>query len=175
MARPIRRYLRDREDTARVIVSSLLADIEDEAGNRIDLGPDISAEIAAEMLNPVASNVQEKDQELNWTDMNWMPDPVDASPEYKKSKSENVLAYLLSLYDREDFINELKNILGEHLLKNEDSDFEKEVSRCQTLQMCVQAKYSSRSVCWNFSSCALATTTYRPARSCSRTYSSRSA
>ncbi|GME34924.1 Cullin binding protein [Neofusicoccum parvum] len=101
--------------------------IEDEEGNRIDLGQDISAEIAAEMLNPVASNVQEEDQELNWADMNWMPDPVDASPEYKRAKSENVLAYLLSLYDREDFINELKNILGEHLLKNEDSEFEKEI------------------------------------------------
>ncbi|GME22109.1 Cullin binding protein [Neofusicoccum parvum] len=101
--------------------------IEDEEGNRVDLGQDISAEIAAEMLNPVASNVQEEDQELNWADMNWMPDPVDASPEYKSAKSENVLAYLLSLYDREDFINELKNILGEHLLKNEDSEFEKEI------------------------------------------------
>ncbi|KAB2569952.1 Anaphase-promoting complex subunit 2 [Lasiodiplodia theobromae] len=127
VARPIRRYLRDREDTARIIVSSLLADVEDESGARTDLSPDISAEIAEEMLNPVASNVQDEDQELNWADMNWMPDPVDASPEYKKAKSENVLAYLLSLYDREDFINELKNILGEHLLKNEDSDFEKEI------------------------------------------------
>ncbi|KAH7036387.1 hypothetical protein B0J12DRAFT_678251 [Macrophomina phaseolina] len=127
VARPIRRYLRDREDTARIIVSSLLADVEDEAGNPMGLSPDISAEIAAEMLNPVAANVQDEDQELNWADMNWMPDPVDASPEYKKAKSENVLAYLLSLFDREDFINELKNILGEHLLKNEDSDFEKEI------------------------------------------------
>ncbi|KAL1619239.1 hypothetical protein SLS54_006831 [Diplodia seriata] len=127
VARPIRRYLRDREDTARIIVSSLLADVEDEYGNRVELSSDISAEIAEEMLNPVAANVQDEDQELNWADMNWMPDPVDASPEYRKAKSENVLAYLLSLYDREDFINELKNILGEHLLKNEDSDFEKEI------------------------------------------------
>ncbi|OJD37925.1 anaphase-promoting complex subunit [Diplodia corticola] len=127
VARPIRRYLRDREDTARIIVSSLLADVEDEYGNRVELSSDISAEIAEEMLNPVAANVQDEDLELNWTDMNWMPDPVDASPEYRKAKSENVLAYLLSLYDREDFINELKNILGEHLLKNEGSDFEKEI------------------------------------------------
>jgi anaphase-promoting complex subunit 2 len=37
-----------------------------------------------------------------------------------------VTASLLSLYDREDFINELKTILGEHLLKNEESRFEKE-------------------------------------------------
>ncbi|KAF2084512.1 hypothetical protein K490DRAFT_48953 [Saccharata proteae CBS 121410] len=127
VARPIRRYLREREDTARVIVSSLLADVQDEHENRIDPGPDVSVEIALEMLNPIAANPDEQDQDLDWGNMDWIPDPVDASPEYRKTKSENVLAYLLSLYDREDFIVELKNILGEHLLRNEDSEFEKEI------------------------------------------------
>jgi anaphase-promoting complex subunit 2 len=40
----------------------------------------------------------------------------------------DVISYLLTLYDREDFITELKNILGEHLLRNEDTEFEKEVT-----------------------------------------------
>ncbi|KAF2144767.1 uncharacterized protein K452DRAFT_349773 [Aplosporella prunicola CBS 121167] len=135
VARPVRRYLRDREDTARIIVSSLLADVEDDEGNRIDPGPDISIEIAAEMLHPFESNIEEQDQELDWANMDWLPDPVDASPEFKKAKSENVLAYLLSLYEREDFINELKNILGEHLLKNEDSEFEKEIQLLELFKL----------------------------------------
>ncbi|KAK7540517.1 uncharacterized protein J3D65DRAFT_615574 [Phyllosticta citribraziliensis] len=127
VARPIRRYLRDREDTASIIVSSLLAEIVDEDGNRIDPGQEISVEIATEMLNPMTSGSEELDIELDWGNMNWVPDPVDASTEYRKSKSENVLGYLLTLYDKDDFISELKTIWGEHLLRSESVDFEKEI------------------------------------------------
>ncbi|KAF2433708.1 hypothetical protein EJ08DRAFT_676505 [Tothia fuscella] len=125
VARPIRRYLRDREDTARIIVASLLADIEDSNGHFIDPGPDISVEIAREMLNPITA-FEEADQDMDWDNMLWTPDPIDAGPEYKKSKSSDVTASLLSLYNRNEFINSLQTILGEHLLKNEDSRFEKE-------------------------------------------------
>lgn len=128
VARPIRRYLRDREDTARIIVASLLADVEDQK-ERKDPGPvEISFEIAKEMQNPIAAHTQEVDVDLDWGNMDWTPDPIDAGPEYRKSKSEDVIAYLLSLYDREEFITELKNILGDHLLSDWNSDFEKEVS-----------------------------------------------
>jgi anaphase-promoting complex subunit 2 len=125
VGRPIRRYLRDREDTARIIVASLLADVEDENGQFLDPGPEISIEIAKEMLNPITA-FDDHDVDMDWDNMNWTPDPVDAGPEYQKSKSSDVTASLLSLYDREDFINELKTILGEHLLRNEESRFEKE-------------------------------------------------
>ena len=127
VARPIRRYLRDRDDTARIIVASLLANTEDtETSNPSAV--EISLEIAQEMQNPIASNSHEVDVDLDWGNMDWTPDPIDAGPEYRKSKSEDVIAYLLSLYDREEFITELKNILGDHLLNDRDSDFEKEVS-----------------------------------------------
>jgi anaphase-promoting complex subunit 2 len=126
VARPIRRYLRDREDTARIIVSSLLFDIEDDAGNQIDPGGEISIEIAKEMNKPI-TGLDEHDYDMDWDNMSWTPDPIDAGPDYKASKTQDVTTALLSLYDREDFINELKTILGEHLLRNEeDSHFEKE-------------------------------------------------
>jgi anaphase-promoting complex subunit 2 len=125
VSRPIRRYLREREDTARIIVASLLADVEDDNGQFIDPGPEISIEIAKEMLNPITA-FDEHDQDMDWDNMNWTPDPIDAGPDYQKAESSDVTASLLSLYDREDFINELKTILGEHLLRNEDSRFEKE-------------------------------------------------
>ena len=126
VARPIRRYLRDRDDTARIIVASLLADVEDQ--NKKDANTvEISPEISKEMQNPIMTNAQDIDVDLDWGNMDWTPDPIDAGPEYKKSKSEDVIAYLLSLYDREEFITELKNILGDHLLNDRDSDFEKEV------------------------------------------------
>jgi anaphase-promoting complex subunit 2 len=103
----------------------LLADVEDENGQFIDPGSEISIEIAREMLNPITA-FDEHDVDMDWDNMNWAPDPVDAGPDYQKSKSSDVTASLLSLYDREEFINELKTILGEHLLRNEDSRFEKE-------------------------------------------------
>lgn len=79
VARPVRRYLRDRDDTARIIVSSLFADAEDENGEKIETTGDVSSEIAWEMANG-ASMFNDHDEELNWNDMNWVPDPSDASP-----------------------------------------------------------------------------------------------
>lgn len=126
VARRIRRYLRGREDTARIIVSSLLFDVEDEAGNEIDPGGEISVEIAKEMNRPI-TDLDEHDYDMDWDNMAWTPDPIDAGPEYKASKTQDVTTALLSLYDKEEFTNELKTILGDHLLRNqEESHFEKE-------------------------------------------------
>ncbi|KAF2760848.1 hypothetical protein EJ05DRAFT_491761 [Pseudovirgaria hyperparasitica] len=127
VALPIRRYLKDRTDTAKIIVSSLLADIQDEDGNHVDPGGDISIEIATEMLKPISSTANDHDDDLNWGDLNWTPEPVDASAEYKSSRANDVISYLLTLFDPGDFITELKNILGEHLLTNSDSSFDKEI------------------------------------------------
>jgi anaphase-promoting complex subunit 2 len=77
------------------------------------------------MQKPI-SNFNAHAGDLDWDNIEWTPAPIDADPEYR-AKSEDVMAYLLSLYDREDFINELKSILGEHLLRSEsNSTFESE-------------------------------------------------
>lgn len=134
VSRPIRRYLKDRDDTTRVIIASLLANIE-EWQKSIELEQNISMEIAKEMFNPISDGSHEHDQDLDWGNMEWTPDPHDAGPDYKRSKSEDILSSLLSLYDREDFINELKNILGDHLLKSEGSEFEREIQLLELFKM----------------------------------------
>ncbi|KAF2100018.1 hypothetical protein NA57DRAFT_37949 [Rhizodiscina lignyota] len=98
----------------------------DPKGKDFETEQNISVEVAKEMLNPISDGSHEYDQDLDWGNMAWVPDPHDAGPDYKRSKSEDILSSLLSLYDREDFINELKNILGDHLLKSKNSEFEKE-------------------------------------------------
>jgi len=135
VARPIRRYLKDREDTARIIISSLLTDINDETGAKFSSNSELSHEIACEMAKPFANYGQDMDEELNWNDMNWQPLPTDASPDYKKSKVEDVIWFLLTLWEREDFINELKNIYGEHLLKCEDLEYEKEIRLLELIKV----------------------------------------
>lgn len=116
VARPIRRYLKTRDDTARIIVASLLANDGDDSHS---LQYELSAEIAKEMKKPIAGT-ETHHGELDWDNMNWTPDPIDADAEFK-AHLEDILASLLSLFDREDFINELKTILGDHFLRNLDA------------------------------------------------------
>ncbi|CAO2656316.1 Nn.00g051190.m01.CDS01 [Neocucurbitaria sp. VM-36] len=135
VARPIRRYLKEREDTARIIISSLLTGLNDETGSKFSSNSELSYEIASEMAKPFANYGQEADEELNWGDMNWQPLPQDASPEYKKSKVEDVIWFLLTLWEREDFINELKNILGDHLLRCQDPEYEREIRLLELIKV----------------------------------------
>ncbi|RMZ70274.1 anaphase-promoting complex subunit [Pyrenophora seminiperda CCB06] len=135
VARPIRRYLKEREDTARIIISSLLTDLSDETGSKFSSNSELSYEIASEMAKPFTNYGQDADEELNWNDMNWQPLPQDASPDYKKSKVEDVIWFLLTLWEREDFINELKNIYGDHLLKCQDPEYEKEIRLLELIKV----------------------------------------
>ncbi|KAF2641621.1 hypothetical protein P280DRAFT_479986 [Massarina eburnea CBS 473.64] len=134
VARPIRRYLKERDDTARIIISSLLIDVDDEASSKFASNSELSYEIASEMAKPFA-HADATDDEFNWNDMNWQPLPHDASPEYKKSKVEDVIYFLLTLWDREDFINELKNILGDHLLRCQDAEYQKEIRLLELIKV----------------------------------------
>lgn len=131
VARPIRRYLRDRDDTVVILVSSLLADPEDASPNA-----DILPEIAEEMQHSTSSAAQEDDDtDLDFDDMEWMPDPVDAGPEYKKSKHLDVIGSLISLFEtKEVFVKEFQKVLGEMLLK-QGQDFEKETRVLELLKL----------------------------------------
>lgn len=135
VARPIRRYLKEREDTARIIIASLLTDLSDDTGSKFSSNSELSYEIACEMAKPFANFGPDMDEELNWNDMNWQPLPTDASPDYKKSKVEDVIWFLLTLWEREDFINELKNIYGDHLLRCTDPEYEKEIRLLELIKV----------------------------------------
>ncbi|KAL9604611.1 MAG: hypothetical protein Q9219_000331 [cf. Caloplaca sp. 3 TL-2023] len=118
VARPIRRYLRDRDDTVVIVVSSLLARSKD-----FPPGTDILVELAEEMeKNTDISTQEDDDADLDFDDMDWMPDPVDAGPDYKKSKRLDVIGSLISLFETQDVVvKEFQKVLGERLLKNEPS------------------------------------------------------
>lgn len=130
LARPIRRYLRDRDDTVKIIVTGLLADPDDETSST-----DTLVELATE-LNKVIESASEDDwADLDFEDMNWQPDPVDVGPEYKKSKSTDVIETLVSLFETKDvFVKEFQNILGERLLKP-DCEYDKEERVLELLKL----------------------------------------
>lgn len=77
VARPIRRYLRERDDTVSIVVGGLLADPENETND-----PDVLNDLAVELnkLTTLSGEDEVDERELDWDDMSWMPDPVDAGP-----------------------------------------------------------------------------------------------
>ncbi|KAJ9323181.1 hypothetical protein DTO027B5_8561 [Paecilomyces variotii] len=135
VARPIRRYLRDREDAVKVIVNGLLADPVDADGQPSASNSDTLAELATELTKAREASLRPDMGELDWDDMNWMPDPIDAAPDYKKSKNSDVIGSLISLFDsKEMFVRELQNMLADRLIKKR-ADFEQETSVLELLKV----------------------------------------
>lgn len=130
VAYPLQLYLCSREDTVRIIIAGLLSDTEDTKGNPIEPAGYKLVELA-HLLNDNSEKMGHRanDEELDWHDLDWIPDPVDAGPGYKRSKTADVIGTLIGvLGSPELFIKEFQNIIGENFLKH-DGNFEKEVSR----------------------------------------------
>ncbi|KZF24378.1 hypothetical protein L228DRAFT_95372 [Xylona heveae TC161] len=136
IARPLRRYLRDRDDTVKVIVSGLLADVETADEEHSPMTPEVLVELAVELSRAIElTGHDENDADFDWDDMDWVPDPVDAGPDYKKIKSSDVIGSMISLFDSKDvFIKEFQNVMGERLLKRE-LDLDKEVRVLELLKL----------------------------------------
>lgn len=134
VARPIRRYLKDRDDTIKAIVSGLLAEPSDAQRNAPPAGSETLTELSVELNNARQRSLQDVLGELDWDDMNWTPDPVDAAPDYSKSREFDVIGSLTSLFEsKEAFVTELKTMLSERLLRK--SNFDQEISVLELLKM----------------------------------------
>ncbi|KAJ5585483.1 uncharacterized protein N7459_005283 [Penicillium hispanicum] len=135
IARPIRRYLRGRDDTVKAIVRSLLAEPQPTTVAALPSNGDTLVELATELVKAHQLSLQNYHCELDWDDMNWMPDPVDAAPDYQKSKRFDVIDSLVSLLDsKETFVKELQILLGDRLLQKRDN-FDQEISVLELLKV----------------------------------------
>lgn len=149
---PLQFYLCQREDAVRIVVDGLLADPESiyatnmTAANRIErsrlrsttsmsgsaTAPLVDkaklVELAGILNDPLQQRRKHVDEEeLDWNDMDWVPDPIDAGTNYRRPKSEDVIGTLISaLGSREAFTKEFQNIIAERLLSPQES-FAKEV------------------------------------------------
>jgi len=130
VASPLQVYLCSREDTVRIIIAGLLSETEDAQGNPVGQTGDRLVELA-HLLNDSSEKSANRanDEELDWHDLEWIPDPVDAGPGYKRSKTADVIGTLIGfLKSPEVFIKEFQAIIGENFLKYEGA-FEKEVCK----------------------------------------------
>lgn len=132
-------YLVQREDAVRMVVTGLLASPEEveqaqksyssssgmvsEDGS----GSGKLVELAVLLNDPDQQRRMDIDEEdLDWDDMEWVPDPVDAGVNYKRPKSEDVIGTLITTLGSEDvFIKEFQNIIAENLLSTQ-TDFAQE-------------------------------------------------
>ncbi|ROW00386.1 hypothetical protein VMCG_07224 [Cytospora schulzeri] len=131
-------YLIQREDAVRIVVTGLLASPEEveQAQKSSSLPRDTASgegrsgklvELALLLNDPDQQRRMDMDEEdLDWDDMNWVPDPVDAGVNYKRPKSEDVIGTLINTLGAEDvFIKEFQNIVAENLLSTQ-TDFAQE-------------------------------------------------
>ena len=129
VARPVRRYLRERDDTVRIVLGGLLADPADPparaAAAAAAADPEALAELAPELAaaGPDAARPDDADAELDLADLAWVPDPVDAGPDFRRATGgrpgggADVVGALTSLFDARDvFVTEFQHVLGERLL-----------------------------------------------------------
>ncbi len=137
VARRVRRYLRERDDTVKVIVTGLLADIAaQDDGEYASPDPDVLSDLAIELQRPKDRDNGIDDSDFDWNNMDWVPDPIDAAPDYMKSnKNTDVIGSLINLFEtKEVFVKELQSTLAERLLKNK-TDFNQEISVLEHLKI----------------------------------------
>ncbi|KIO06137.1 hypothetical protein M404DRAFT_946866 [Pisolithus tinctorius Marx 270] len=121
VADPIRRYLRERPDTIRCIVASLVGDGES-GDSLIDDN---------EPIHPL----QQPEAE-NYADPEWTPEPVDAGPDFRANKTSDIISTLVSIYDSKDlFIKELQVLLAQRLLALKDGNLDRERRNVEILKI----------------------------------------
>ena len=126
VAMPVRQYLRARDDFVPIIAASFLAEM-DQDGTVKAADPDkVCPDITMEVTNSTVEDRHDK-KTLDWDDMEWVPDPIDAGPDYKASKSEDVIAYILDLFEQDEFVKEVTSVLAQHLLDATDPEYVKEI------------------------------------------------
>ncbi|KAI0345864.1 hypothetical protein BDW22DRAFT_1353469 [Trametopsis cervina] len=121
VADPIRRYLRERPDTIRCVVASLVAD--NESGD--------SLVDSNEAIQPL-----QQAQVDDYADPNWEPEPHDAGPDFRTNKPSDIISTLVSIYDSRDlFIKELQILMAQRLLAIKDGNFDKERRNLEVLKI----------------------------------------
>ncbi|XP_059053412.1 anaphase-promoting complex subunit 2 [Achroia grisella] len=123
VTKPVRSYLRNREDTVRSVVSSLTED-------------GASSELAEELTKFAAETDGECDKDEAWDE--WNPDPVDADPKVSASdrKAGDIISMLVNVYgSKELFVNEYRTLLADRLLAQSVINTDKEIRYLELLKL----------------------------------------
>ncbi|XP_013170834.1 PREDICTED: anaphase-promoting complex subunit 2 [Papilio xuthus] len=123
VTKPVRNYLRNREDTVRSVVSSLTED-------------GVGSELAEELAKFAADGEDDLEKEDLWDE--WNPDPVDADPKANSSdrKASDIISMLVNVYgSKELFVNEYRTLLADRILGQIVINTEKEIRYLELLKL----------------------------------------
>ena len=135
VARPVRRYLRNREDTVKVIVTGLFSDADNADGDPLAPDAEVLNEAASELKEHGIENSKDEEADIDWNNLQWLPDPIDAAPDYKRSKNFDVIGSLMSLFESKDaIVKELQTMLSGRLLRHH-KDFNQETTVLELLKI----------------------------------------
>lgn len=134
VTKPVRKYLRDRKDTVRTIVTSLVQSKHNETGESSELygelkkgGGSLSFGVASddEDGGPAGMNFEE-----------WQPAKRHPDISYSHGRGYDILALLVSIYESTDlFVSEYRSLLSEKLLQSTTYDGDAEISTLEFLKM----------------------------------------
>ncbi|KAI5968136.1 hypothetical protein CANMA_002559 [Candida margitis] len=111
VVRPIRRYLKTRDDVIVKLVHGML-DVSE--SNKLR---DLALELNSTEKYNTATNI--KDDIEDSLDLNWVPDPIDALPDFKREKVSDTIESLLSIFEsKEIFIEEFTKLFGHQLIQS---------------------------------------------------------
>ena len=121
VARPIRLYLRSRDDFVHVLMQGIL-------------GSERNELLADDFAAIVDTSGQDEDED-EYDDLNWTPDPIDVDPSYRKQRNHDTVGSLINIHENKDvFIKELQTILAERLLSREDYEVRNEERELNALR-----------------------------------------
>lgn len=112
VVRQIREYLKTRDDVIIKLVHGLL-DNDTNTNELIELAIELRNCGDYNSYNIIEDNVG----------LDWVPDPIDALPDFKKGKLSDIIESLISIFDsKEVFINEFTKLFGDRLMNIHNYD-----------------------------------------------------
>ncbi|KAG4304220.1 hypothetical protein PORY_002401 [Pneumocystis oryctolagi] len=122
VAKPIRKHLKNRNDTIKCIMVGLVGDE--------------ASELSEELGQANPSSVQADDDDDDFDNLNWTPDPIDAAPDFRKMNNNDIIKSLVSIYENKDiFVRELQNLLADRLLTVVNYETDKELRNLELLKL----------------------------------------
>lgn len=134
---PLKRYLRNRDDTVKCIVSNLTDDSESSSDLMEEFCKDLySYEGNMDLIDSNTADSAVLDSK-NKAWRTWHPEPVDAPPDSSPDSSKaNIISMLVNIYGSKDmFVNEYKSLLGDRLLSSYSFNMEKEIRNLELLKL----------------------------------------
>lgn len=143
---PLKKYLRNRDDTVKCIVSNLTDDGESSNDLMEEFCKDLGVyENSCDVIDSTtavplpAPTSEHSNKPKSW--QLWIPDPIDAINSHNNdgttigSKS-NIITMLVNIYGSKDlFVNEYKTLLGDRLLSSYSFNMEKEIRNLELLKL----------------------------------------